>query len=97
MSEDLELTMYKEIGPDQIGYVPNEERPKRQMAKFYAVIVASDMQFDCIVVADDKRNLKAKIESLQKKCDDDGMSFSISSIIKGHEVKFKETKAIEFL
>jgi hypothetical protein len=75
----------------------HKEKPKRQMAKFYAVIVASDAQFEFVVVADDKRDLKAQIESLQKKYEDKGMSISINTIIKGHEVKFNETMAIEFL
>jgi hypothetical protein len=103
MSEDLELTMAKEectptqYYPDQIGYVPNEEKPKRQMAKLYAVIVASDSQFDCVVVADDKKDLQAKINKLEQTYSDKDMTFSITALIKGHEVQFRETKTIEFI
>lgn len=103
MSEDLELTMAKEdckptqYYPDQIEHAKGEEKPKRERSKYFAVIVASDSQFDCVIIAEDKKDLEKQIAKLTVEYDSKGMDFSIANIFKGHEVSFKETKAIEFL
>lgn len=111
MSEDLELTLAREkcnksALPSETSVMTTfnctldpetQQKPKRERAKYFAVIVASDSQFDCVISAEDKKDLEKQIAKLTAEYDGKGMDFSIANIFKGHEVSFKETKAIEFL
>lgn len=77
--------------------VDADYKPKRERAKLFATIVASDSQFDCIISASNENELQKEIDNIYLQYEEKGMSFSIASIIKGHEVKYKESKSVRLL
>ena len=91
---ETEMTM-KETEESTI--VNADYKPTRERAKFFATIVASDSQFDCIISASNENELQKEIDKIYLYYEEKGMSFSIASIIKGHEVKYKESKSVRLL
>lgn len=77
--------------------VDADYKPTRERVKLFATIVASDSKFDCIISASNENELQKEIDKIYLYYEEKGMSFSIASIIKGHEVKYKESKSVRLL
>lgn len=65
------------------------EKKTREKAKLYATILVGG-SFDSVVVADNLKHLQEILDGVKE-------DYSIAGIIKGHEIQFKETKAISFV
>ena len=74
-----------------------EGKAKRERAKLFAVIIDSNSGFDCVIAVDNEKELQKQIDKLCLEHEKDETSFSIASIIKGHEVKYKESKSVRLL
>jgi hypothetical protein len=97
MSDDLELTIAKETHKMKTCTPIEKKLQTRKSQIIFAVIVDENSIFDCVITAADKKDFKLQMDRMDELYKENNKRYSIVSIIKGHEVEFKETKAIEFL
>lgn len=69
------------------------EAKKREKAKIYCTVIDIDSNYDCTLVAVDKKNLQRQLDQLNK----DGKLYSIAHIVKGHHISFVEKSVIDFV
>jgi hypothetical protein len=95
----METASKEEFTPETTPDFVVKDKPskKRDMAKYFATIIGADNHFDCVLSANNKAELSAMIAVHAAKCDEAGIGYIITQIVKGHEVRFHEKKSIEFL
>jgi hypothetical protein len=98
-TEQIQKTISTPLGTEYIknnptGYIKitAENEQSRKTAKIFAVILDQDSggSFDCILVADNKKQLLEKLDAL-------AFQYHIVGIFRGQEIKFRETKKIDFI
>lgn len=73
------------------------EKQKRESQKYFAVIISQvDSGFDCILEAENKKNLQEQLDKLSLTYAASSHEYSIAGIFKGYSLNFRETKQITF-
>lgn len=74
-----------------------EIKPKRKEANYFITIL-NKSGIDSVMVCETKIEVAKRVVEILETPDKEGeYSYSIASIIKGHEIKFKTKASIEFL
>ena len=63
---------------------------QKQKAKFYAFIIDQHSSYECVIQATTWKELQSSLDGLKQK----GIEYNIAALVKGHEVKFFESKVI---